>query len=112
MKRTFATYLLFLCTCRLASQTETTVTLLTVNDDLLEGMIFDMLQSRDSSPRVLGGFIWIATKDGLTRYEGFRFNDPFNPFAIDTSRVEALFKGVRVACFTAWKSHGIKPQSG
>ena len=46
------------CACRLASQTATSVSLLSVNDGLSLGMIFDLMQSRD-------GFLWIATKDGL-----------------------------------------------
>ncbi|MCB9297163.1 MAG: hypothetical protein H6559_29175 [Lewinellaceae bacterium] len=39
-------------------------------------MIYDILQSRD-------GFLWIATKDGLNRYDGYRFEiffaRPFRP---------------------------------
>ena len=52
-------------------------------------MVFDIIQSRD-------GFIWIGTKDGLNRYDGSRFEifspDPFNPFAIGGSEVQALFE--------------------
>ncbi len=52
-------------------------------------MIFDILQSRD-------GFIWIATKDGLNRYDGSRFEvfapDPFDPFAIGGSEIRTLFE--------------------
>ncbi|MBC7774333.1 MAG: hypothetical protein H7246_02760, partial [Phycisphaerae bacterium] len=52
-------------------------------------MVFDILQSRD-------GFIWIATKDGLNRYDGSRFKvfspDPFNSFAISNSEVLHLFE--------------------
>ncbi|MCB9285405.1 MAG: hypothetical protein H6563_15170 [Lewinellaceae bacterium] len=55
-------------------------------------MIFDILQSRD-------GFIWIATKDGLNRYDGSRFEvfspDPFDPFAISSSEVRTLFEDSR-----------------
>lgn len=54
--------------------------------------MFDMLQSRD-------GFIWIATKDGLNRYDGARFKvfspDPFDPFAIGGSEVLQLFEDSR-----------------
>lgn len=55
-------------------------------------MVFDMLQSRD-------GFIWIATKDGLNRYDGARFKvfspDPFDPFAIGGSEVQQIFEDSR-----------------
>lgn len=66
MKKTFAASLFLFFACRLASQTEASVTMLTVNDGLSQGMIFDLMQSRD-------GFIWIATKDGLNRYDGSLF---------------------------------------
>jgi ligand-binding sensor domain-containing protein len=47
---------------------------------LSQGMVFDILQSRD-------GFLWIATKDGLNRYDGSRFEVPdlFNAFSISGS---------------------------
>lgn len=71
---------------------EATTSMLTVNDGLSQGMIFDILQSRD-------GFIWIATKDGLNRYDGARFEvfspDPFAPFAIGDSEVHGLFEDSR-----------------
>jgi len=66
--------------------------MLTVNNGLSQGMIFDMLQSKD-------GFPWIATKDGLNRYDGARFEvfspDPFDPFAIGNSEVQRLFEDSR-----------------
>ncbi len=92
MEKTCAGILLFLFACRLASQTPATVSFLTVNDGLSQGMSFDLLQSRD-------GFLWIATKDGLNRYDGSRFEvfspDPFDPFAIRGSEVRALFEDSR-----------------
>jgi hypothetical protein len=53
MKKTIAVLFIIHLTCRLASQPTATVTMLTVNDGLSQGMVFDLLQSRD-------GFIWIA----------------------------------------------------
>lgn len=74
------------------AQNEPTVSQLTVNDGLSQGMIFDFLQTRD-------GFIWMATKDGLNRYDGSRFEvfspNPFDPFAIGGSEVWALFEDSR-----------------
>ncbi len=65
---------------------------LSTADGLSQGMIFDILQSRD-------GFIWVATKDGLNRYDGARFKvfspDPFDPFAIGDSEVLRLFEDSR-----------------
>jgi len=65
------------------------VSMVTVNDGLSQGMVSDILQSRD-------GFIWMATKDGLNRYDGFSFEvfspDPFDPYAIGGSEVQSLFE--------------------
>lgn len=101
MKKTFAAFLLLLATCRLASQTTASVTMLTVNNGLSQGMVFDLLQSRE-------GFIWIATKDGLNRYDGSRFEvfspDPFNPFAIANSEVRSIFEDSRGWIWVAFQA--------
>lgn len=62
---------------------------LSVNEGLSQGMVFDMIQSRD-------GYLWIATKDGLNRYDGYRFKifspDPYDPFSIGASETWGLFE--------------------
>ncbi len=62
---------------------------ITVNDGLSQGMVYDILQSRD-------GYVWIATNDGLNRYDGSRFEvfapDPFNAFSISGSEATSLFE--------------------
>ncbi|MCB0551403.1 MAG: hypothetical protein KDD19_27800, partial [Phaeodactylibacter sp.] len=76
----------------LFSQAPAKVTLLSVNEGLSQGMVFDILQSRD-------GFLWIATKDGLNRYDGYRFtvftHDPFDPFSITSNEVWKIFEDSR-----------------
>lgn len=73
-------------------QSNISISEITVNDGLSQGMIFDIIQSRD-------GFIWIATKDGLNRYDGSRFKiyttNSFDPFAIYDSEVRSLFEDSR-----------------
>lgn len=64
-------------------------TLIPVSDGLSQGMVFSILQTSDD-------FLWIATKDGLNRYDGYRFEvylpDPFNPFSIASSETRKLFE--------------------
>jgi signal transduction histidine kinase/AraC-like DNA-binding protein/ActR/RegA family two-component response regulator len=92
LKRFIIYLFLLFCACPVYPQNNAAVQRLTVNDGLSQGMIFDILQSRE-------GFIWIATKDGLNRYDGTRFEvfspDPFNPFAIGNSEAQALFEDSR-----------------
>lgn len=60
---------------------------LTIANGLSQGMIFDLQQ--DSK-----GFIWVATKDGLNRYDGYNFkvftNDPYNPYSLSENACSAL----------------------
>lgn len=90
--RKITVLLLLICSCQLYGQSALHGDLLTTADGLSQGMAFDMLQSRD-------GFIWIATKDGLNRYDGARFKvflpDPFDPFSIAHSEVWSLFEDSR-----------------
>ncbi|TAD84063.1 MAG: response regulator [Bacteroidetes bacterium] len=63
--------------------------IISVNEGLSQGMVFDIIQSRD-------GYMWIATKDGLNRYDGYRFKtyspDTFDPFSIAASEIWGLFE--------------------
>ncbi len=76
----------------LSSQQSKITSLLSVNEGLSQGMIFDVHQTRD-------GFIWIATKDGLNRYDGYRFevftNDSFDPFSIVSNEVWSIYEDQR-----------------
>lgn len=56
---------------------------------LSQGMINDMLQDKE-------GFIWIATKGGLNRYDGYSFkiftNDPQDTSSISSNAVNSLLE--------------------
>ena len=100
LKQIFILFL-FLCANQLHSQSSTQRDLVTSADGLSQGYVYDILQSRD-------GFIWIATKDGLNRYDGSRFvvfaNDPFNPYSIANSDVLAIFEDSRGWIWAAFQS--------
>ena len=84
--------LLFLTGCLHAQQTTEAASVVTVNNGLSQGMVFDILQSRD-------GFIWIATKDGLNRYDGYHckifWPDPFDRFSISASDIRKIYEDSR-----------------
>lgn len=60
---------------------------ITIADGLSQGMIFDLLQDK-------AGFVWIGTKNGLNRYDGYNFKtffpDPLHPYALTESQTTAL----------------------
>lgn len=68
------------------------IVLIGTEQGLSQGMVYSLLQSRD-------GFIWIATKDGLNRYDGYRFDvftpDAFDPFSIASGEIQTIFEDSR-----------------
>ncbi|GAB3920972.1 hybrid sensor histidine kinase/response regulator transcription factor [Larkinella terrae] len=60
---------------------------ITISDGLSQGMVYDLKQDQK-------GFIWIATKDGLNRYDGLNFkiftHDPYNSYSISENNCSAL----------------------
>jgi ligand-binding sensor domain-containing protein len=56
---------------------------------LSQGMVFDTLQDKE-------GFIRVATKNGLNRYDGYSFtaytNDPYNIHSLGNNTIVRLFE--------------------
>ncbi len=77
---------------------------LTIEQGLSQGMIYDILQTRD-------GFLWVATKDGLNRYDGYNFkiftNDPFDPYSLAENTVTAIFEDSRGWLWVSTESKGM-----
>jgi signal transduction histidine kinase/DNA-binding response OmpR family regulator/ligand-binding sensor domain-containing protein len=77
---------------------------ITTADGLSQGMVFDMLQDKD-------GFIWIATKDALNRYDGYEFkvfaNDPYNNFSISNNSVVRLFEDSKGRIWAGTENAGV-----
>jgi len=77
---------------------------ITIEQGLSQGMIFDILQTRD-------GFLWIATKAGLNRYDGYNFkvfnNNPFDPYSLAENTVTKLFEDSRGLLWVGTEGKGV-----
>src|SRR4051812_22108742 len=73
----------------ITAQTTSGYETISIAQGLSQGMVFDILQDKD-------GFIWVATKNGLNRYDGFDFrvftNDPYNIHTLSSNTIIKLFE--------------------
>lgn len=77
---------------------------LTIADGLSQGMVYDFLQDRT-------GFMWIATKDGLNRYDGYNFkvftHDPYDPHSISGNTCTVLLEDSRGRLWIGTEKDGL-----
>ena len=77
---------------------------LSVNDGLSQNSVFRILQDRD-------GFIWIATQDGLNRFDGYDFevfkHDPDDPNSLSENTITALYEDREGMLWIGTKQSGL-----
>ncbi len=73
-------------------------------EGLSQGMVFDMLQDKE-------GFIWVATKNGLNRYDGYNFkvfkNDPYNGHSLSSNTVVKLYEDSKGRIWVGTENAGL-----
>jgi signal transduction histidine kinase/CheY-like chemotaxis protein/ligand-binding sensor domain-containing protein/AraC-like DNA-binding protein len=71
---------------------------------LSQGMVFDILQDKE-------GFMWVATKNGLNRYDGYSFkvftNDPYNPHTLSSNTILKLFEDSKGRIWAGTENAGL-----
>ncbi|QMW05099.1 hybrid sensor histidine kinase/response regulator transcription factor [Spirosoma foliorum] len=77
---------------------------ITISDGLSQGMIFGLKQDKK-------GFIWVATKDGLNRYDGHNFtvftHDPANEYSLSANYCSALLVDKRGRLWIGTLNNGL-----
>src|SRR5258705_5416969 len=77
---------------------------ISIAQGLSQGMVFDILQDKE-------GFIWVATKNGLNRYDGYDFkvfsNDPYNPHTLSSNTIIKLFEDSKGRIWAGTEKAGV-----
>ncbi|MDX1660743.1 MAG: two-component regulator propeller domain-containing protein [Gemmatimonadota bacterium] len=77
---------------------------LTIADGLSQNAVYAILQDRR-------GLMWLGTKDGLNRYDGYDFtvfrHDPFDPASMSGSDVTVIFEDDRGRLWIGYRDGGL-----
>ncbi len=88
----------------ITAQTTSVYETISIAQGLSQGMVFDLLQDKD-------GFIWVATKNGLNRYDGYDFkvftNDPYNPHTLGGNTILKLFEDSKGRLWVSIENSGV-----
>src|ERR1700712_242251 len=97
-------FLILFCGLRVVAQTKDAFQTVSIAQGLSQGMVFDILQDKE-------GFIWVATKNGLNRYDGYNFkvftNDPYNPHSLSSNTVTTLFEDSKGRIWAGTENAGL-----
>ena len=88
----------------ITAQTTNVYESISIAQGLSQGMVFDILQDND-------GFIWVATKNGLNRYDGYDFkvftNDPYNKYTLSSNTIIRLFEDSKGRIWAGTEDAGV-----
>lgn len=102
--KAFFTFFMLCWAFQSAAQTSPLYESITTAQGLSQGMIFDLLQDKE-------GFIWVATKNGLNRYDGYNFkvfaNDPYNAHSLSSNTVIKLFEDSKGRIWAGTENAGL-----
>ena len=77
---------------------------ISIAQGLSQGMVYDILQDKE-------GFIWVGTKDGLNRYDGYHFkvftNDPTNNRSLSSNSINKLFEDSKGRIWVGTENEGL-----
>jgi len=89
---------------KLAAQNTLAYQNISTAEGLSQGMVFDILQDKE-------GFIWVATKNGLNRYDGYSFkvftNDPYNVQTLSSNTIVKLFEDSKGRIWAGTEDAGV-----
>jgi signal transduction histidine kinase/DNA-binding response OmpR family regulator/ligand-binding sensor domain-containing protein len=87
-----------------SAQKENAYESISIAQGLSQGMVYDILQDKE-------GFIWVGTKDGLNRYDGYTFkiftNDPTNNRSLSSNSINKLFEDSKGRIWVGTENEGL-----
>ena len=103
-KKALLTIFIMWCAFIATAQNPPAYESVSIAQGLSQGMIFDILQDKE-------GFIWVATKNGLNRYDGYSFkifaNDPYNANSLSSNTILKLFEDSKGRIWAGSENAGI-----